>query len=416
MPSARYAAVGLVVLWLSGVALGQGRGDPERLALGLDLGLASVSGHLAWTDGNAGKLRRFNGDLPVRAFAQLRQPLGDTLSLVAAAEFGNDGTSRETGLTQLFLRWRPVPRSRVRHRLTVGAFYPRISLEHSQVGWSSKYSLNPSAIGAWVGEELRTFGAEWQLSTRVSALGGEGVVSLAPSVFVNNDPTGALIAWRGWSIHDRQSTLFDRLPLAPLPLTQPGERFDRQAPYHAPFREVDGRPGVSLAADYKRGASLWRAGYFDNRAQPEAIERGQYGWRTRLHHVGVRQRLLGKFELLAQWLRGSTRMGSRIDGQRRAVDAKFASQYIQLSRVTAQQTLTARIERFRVVDRDALMEDDNNERGHGLTLAYRWSFTPHTHLAAEWLRIRTERPGWAFTGLARQRNESQLQLRVQLRY
>lgn len=401
---------------LAGAAYAESERGSHRLSLGLDLGLASIDGHPSWTDGGAGKLRRFDGDMPVRAFAQLRQPLGDTLSLVAAAEFGNDGTSRETGLTQLYLSWRPVPRSRVRHRLTVGAFYPRISLEHSQAGWSSKYSLNPSAIGAWVGEELRTFGAEWKLSTRVSGPGGEGVLSIAPSVFLNNDPTGALIAWRGWSIHDRQSTLFDRLPLSPLPLNQTMRRFDRQAPYHAPFHEVDGRPGVALAVDYKRGASLWRAGYLDNRADPEAIERGQYGWRTRLHHVGVRQRLPAKLELVAQWLRGSTLMGTRIDGGRRAVDAMFASQFIQLSHVSARQMLTARVDRFRVVDRDVLTEDDNNERGHGLTLAYRWSLTPYTRIAAEWLRIRTERPGWAFTGLETERTETQLQLRVQLRY
>ena len=41
-----------------------------------------------------------------------------------------------------------------------GAFFPAISLENDDLGWTSPYTLTPSAINSWIGEELRTIGSE----------------------------------------------------------------------------------------------------------------------------------------------------------------------------------------------------------------------------------------------------------------
>ena len=41
-----------------------------------------------------------------------------------------------------------------------GAFFPTISLENDDLGWTSPYTLTPSAINSWIGEELRTIGSE----------------------------------------------------------------------------------------------------------------------------------------------------------------------------------------------------------------------------------------------------------------
>jgi len=41
-----------------------------------------------------------------------------------------------------------------------GAFFPTISLENDDLGWTSPYTLTPSAINSWIGDELRTIGSE----------------------------------------------------------------------------------------------------------------------------------------------------------------------------------------------------------------------------------------------------------------
>ncbi len=41
-----------------------------------------------------------------------------------------------------------------------GAFFPTISLENDDLGWASPYTLTPSAINSWIGDELRSIGSE----------------------------------------------------------------------------------------------------------------------------------------------------------------------------------------------------------------------------------------------------------------
>jgi hypothetical protein len=51
-----------------------------------------------------------------------------------------------------------------------GGFIPPISWEHPGTAWSTHYTLTPSAIATWAGEDLRGFGAEadwlWRLFER----------------------------------------------------------------------------------------------------------------------------------------------------------------------------------------------------------------------------------------------------------
>ena len=44
--------------------------------------------------------------------------------------------------------------------MKTGAFFPTISLENDDLGWTSPYTLTPSAINSWIGDELRTIGSE----------------------------------------------------------------------------------------------------------------------------------------------------------------------------------------------------------------------------------------------------------------
>ncbi|MEM9529780.1 MAG: hypothetical protein AAGA23_02550 [Pseudomonadota bacterium] len=383
---------------------------------GVDAGYVYASGHPSWTESSGGKLRYTNGHAALRGFGELRGRLTDTLSLTIAAEVGRDSTPQESGITQAYLAWNPIPRSSIRHRFRVGAFYPQLSLEHTQPGWTNRHTLSGSALATWIAEELRTFGLEWRGSTRLSALGTHHNLALSVSAFTNNDPTGSLLAWRGWSLHDRQSTLRDRLPLATLPLNRPGEVFAPQAPFTAPFREVDNRLGYAATAQYRyRSDSIFQVGYYDNRGDPTALEDGQYAWNTRFAHVGVELPFAEDWVFVSQWLRGSTSMGP-VFGGRNAVDAQIETRFALLGLTTQRGNAAIRVDQFDVDDRDQLVADNNNERGRALTLFYRHRLTDNTSLVFEYLNVRTERPIWEFNNLDPVETESQVQLRAQFRF
>ena len=178
---------------------------------GIEFGYVSTSGYESWTEGFVGKLRHDSDGLVLsRAYLDYSGKLADTLNAHIALEGYDDDLGSAIGFTEAYLEWRPVPRSPNRYRLKVGAFYPRISLENVEAGWRSPYTLNSSAINTWVAEELRTFGAELTLSRRPASLGGAHDFSVNAAVFMGNDPAGSLLAWKGWSVHDRQTRFGDK--------------------------------------------------------------------------------------------------------------------------------------------------------------------------------------------------------------
>src|SRR5207244_7487700 len=125
-----------------------------------------------------------------------------------------------------------------------GIFFPPISLENSGPAWTSVYTITPSAINSWVGEEVRATGGEGSLTWS----GAQHELTFTGAVFGWNDPTGSLLAWRGWTLEDRQSGFSDRVPLPPIPSIGPGgDVFPRQPLFVQPFREVDSRPGYYIA-------------------------------------------------------------------------------------------------------------------------------------------------------------------------
>lgn len=389
----------------------------HQLNLGVDVGLLVTSGYTAWTDGFVGKLRYSDDDLvPSRAFVEYRGGLTDTLDMVIAIESYADSIGNEIDVTEAFLVWRPVPRSRTKYRLKAGAFYPRISLENTEPGWSSLYTISSSAINTWVAEELRNIGVELSL-TRTQLFGDPAQqLSIHASVFGGNDPAGSLLAWRGWSIHDRQSRLGDRLPLASLPLNTPGLEFELQDPYVAPWREIDNRPGYMVTLDWQSGDRFFlRGGYYDNQGEPTAITAGQYAWRTRFSHFSARVSLLRNTDIVAQSMFGNTGMGPRIDGKH-SVDAPFESYSILMSVASDTHRVSVRYDSFWVGQDDTLLEDDNRERGSAVTLGYKYDWSDRVRIAAEWLGIKTSRPAWQFNGVDPVRRERQLQVRLQLRF
>jgi len=410
----------LAILLLA-VSVAEAADVPSRhtVSAGVDLSIVRASGLQPWTEGFVGKLRyddASDGAMISRAFIAYENRLADTLELRTTAEFYADDVGAPVDFTEAYIEWRPVPRTPTRYRLKVGAFYPRLSLENTVTAWSSPYTLDLSTINTWVAEELRTIGAEFSISRRPRRLGGNQQLGLQAAVFWNNDPTGSLLVWKGWSAHDRQSRFGDHLPLPPLPQIQPGMMFEAQEPYVAPFREVDNRPGFYVGGEWRYGdRMLVRALHYDDRADPMALEDGQYAWRTRFDHVGAQLSLPAGFGLVSQWIHGSTVMGPVMNGAHVA-DAGFDSKFLLLTRSMDKHRLSLRYDNFDVTENDQTPVDDNSEEGIAWTASYRYAHSDRISLAAEWLSIKTHRPAWAYYGLAATDTETQLRFSLMLRF
>jgi len=401
---------------ISVAAQAPGRHD---FTLGIDMSFIDTSGLPSWTEGSVGKLR-YDGDndglVFSRAFVDYTGLVSDTLDANIALEVYDDNLGSAFDFTEAYLNWRPVPRSANRYRVKVGAFYPHISLENTEAGWGSPYTMNSSTINTWIAEELRTFGAEFSVSRRPSSLGGRHQFGLQTAIFWNNDPTGSLLAWKGWSAHDRQSRFGDELPLPPLPQIQPGLMFAAQDPYVAPFREVDNRAGYYMSADWRMvDRFLVSVMHYDNRAEPTAIENGQYAWTTKFNHIAAQVSLPANVGLIAQWMRGSTDMGPVMNSAH-AVDVDYDSKFLLLTKAVDKHRFSLRYDNFEVTQNDVTQEDNNAEDGHVWTAAYRFGWSESVSVAAEWLSIRTHHFGWVYYDIDPAATEEQIQLSVMFRF
>jgi len=413
------SGLGIVLTLAAPLANAADAPDRYRLRTGIDLSYVDVSGHTSWTEGSVGKLRyddNNDGLMISRAFADYQFQVTDTFKIHAALEAYDDDIGAAVDFTEAYLEWRPVPRSENRYRLKVGAFYPRISFENTGPGWSNLYTMSSSAINTWVAEELRTVGAEISVSRRPAMLGGAHTFMLQGAAFVGNDPTGSLLAWKGWSLHDRQSRFGDELPLPPLPQIQPGMMFEKQDPYVVPFREVDDRIGYYLNGEWQVGRLIRiRAMHYDNRADPTILDDGQYAWTTKFEHIGAHVALADGWELLFQWMVGSTVMGPVINGAH-AVDTEFDGKYLMVSKAHDRHRLSARFDKFEVTQNDQTLEDNNTDDGHAWTFAYFYDYSDMMTFGIESLHIQTHHCGWAYHGLDPVRSEKQYQLSLQLRF
>lgn len=123
---------------------------------------------------------------------------------------------------------------------TGGCVFLPISLENEQTGWSTFWTVTPSAINSWIGSELRTIGAEGTLQWRRNG----GTVTVIGALFGDNDPAGILISFRGWSFDDRVTGLFEktRLPNAMAAILHQPVPLERNL-----FQEIDlRRAGTSI--------------------------------------------------------------------------------------------------------------------------------------------------------------------------
>src|ERR1700761_2417515 len=257
---------------------------------------------VAWLNGGLSKFRYGNDEGQFRfaeAVVQGSLKIDDEFSAVAVLR---GEPEQRTGIDMLegYVSWHPAAAGSFSWSVKTGAFFPTISLENDDLGWTSPYTLTPSAINSWIGEELRTIGSEGTLRWNSHAI---GTLSLTGALYCCNDQAGTLIADRGWAMDDNPTGLFERVRI-------PDET---RVQSHAPvpgntgmFDEIDGRTGWYAGASWQiPGIALLTVTRYNNQADAGAVTIRDQAWATSFWNFGARTRI-GPVSLIAQQLSGHT--------------------------------------------------------------------------------------------------------------
>jgi len=391
----------IVVVALPGSSLAQ---DFHLDAFG-DARVVDAPDDRSWRDGGLGKLRYGDGrvspelgEISVIGTGQLLPEL----STYVHARY--EPTQRDAvDLIEAYARYRPVSTTPFRWSVKVGAFFPPVSLENEGIGWTSLWTITPSAINSWVGEELRTIGGEAQLEWR----GDEHRLEATAALFGVNDPAGVLLADRGWTFDDSPTGLFDRNRL-PDVLARPGQTTPI---YSQPFQEIDGRVGWYSGLswrwlDYGRITAL----YYNNEADPSASD-GEYAWRTEFWSLGAETQI-DRLVVKSQVMVGSTEIAP--DGYRSRTS--FEAAYLLLGWEFGAWRLAGRVDQFGTDGYSPGGAVDLGESGYAGTAALTWRPTDWLRITGELLHIDSVREQRTLEGLPARAQDTQLQLAFRLFY
>jgi len=286
------------------------------------------------------------------------------------------------GLTEAYLSYKSLPnQDGWRYRVKTGIFYPKISMENIATAWSTPYTLTSSSLNAWLGEEMRSTGFEFTLDKLGKFANNDHNFSLDISLFQNNDTLGAMLAWHGWAIGSRQTLMHEKLIVQPF-FAREGD-LKNQAALSDPFIELDSKFGGHIVGRWQyKNTTKFNIGYYDNNANPDVVENGQYTWPTKFIHLGLKVKLTKKTELISQFMQGNTYMQSPYGNK--VVDNDFKNGFMMLRRYWGEHHVAIRLEKFSVDDLDQTVGDNNNESGEAFTLSYRYRLTKHSFLQMEY--------------------------------
>jgi hypothetical protein len=365
----------------------------------------------SWLDGGLGKARFGNGSGEVEPAAALAMawPLAPAWLASAQLQY-QDGQREPLGVIDAWVRLRPVSTTPWRWSVKAGAFFPPISLENDGVGWTSPWTLTPSAINSWVGEELRAIGTEFALEHRSDAATWRGVAA----AFGHDDPAGDLLASRGWALGDMTSALNAELR---EPDVYAGNARTAVPVVFRPFTEIDQRIGWYAGLSREgAGGSLLSALRYDNRGDPTAWEmqgtRKVYAWRTRFWSVGARGRL-GGMQWFAQAMDGSTAFEPRPGLY---LDTKFSAAYLLAAWERGDWQPALRFDLFRARQLPDTLATPLSEHGNAFTAALNWRPREGLRITGELLRIDSSRDQRTLEGLLPRQKDLQVQVGLRVSF
>ncbi|HEX4269783.1 MAG TPA: hypothetical protein VHZ32_00280 [Rhizomicrobium sp.] len=355
-----------------------------------DFRLIAPDNQTSWLNYGLGKFRfgpnRGNARF-VEGVLQVDAAVEDDLHFIAV---GRAEAEQRSGVDALeaYFSWKPRSDGDLVWSVKTGIFFPTISLENDDIGWTSPYTLTPSAINTWIGEELRTFGSEAIVKWRTDI----GTFSAMGALFCCNDPAGVLIADRGWAMDDRPSGIFERLPLPDATMHI----------FHAPlsqrtaeFEEIDGRVGwyYGLGWQIPDVGKITVVNY-NNQADDAAATSRDGGWATRFWSVGARTQL-GPVTLIAQGMTGDTGIEA-FPGADFYTD--FQSAFLLVSYDIDDWRLSLREDVFQTRS-EANPSSPMNEDGHALTMAASWTQYEWLRVTGEWIVMSSRKGEYVLDGM-----------------
>ena len=352
----------------------------------------------SWLNGGLGKFR-YGGKqkFGTEGVAQADLSLGDGFNAVGLFRAEPETRSVVDAL-EMYLHYAPASTGAVSWSVKAGAFFPTISLENDDVGWTSPYTLTPSAINSWIGEELRTIGSEGTLRWNTGSI---GTLSLIGALYCCNEETGVLIADRGWAMDDNPTALFERVrePDASLRL------FHARVPGNTgEFNQIDGSPGWYAGAEWQiPEIAKFTVTRYDNRTDADAASTRDHAWATKFWSFGARTQL-GPVILIAQQLSGYTELA--FPGGEDGI--KFQSGFLLASYDLDDWRFSAREDLFQT-RRVGATNNIFNEDGDATTAAISWTGLDGIRLTGEIIQMHSRRGEYVPAGLGPDRHDTQVQ-------
>ncbi len=374
----------------------------------LDLRLLAPSGQDSNMDGGLGKLSwgdsRGSPVIPDLSEAVLRAAAVLTPDLLALAEVRYDPRQKTViDLVDAYVRYRPVSTSRWRWSVRVGAFFPPVSLENTNIGWSADWTLTPSAINAWIGEELRAIGGETTLEWR----GDVDQITFTAAAFGWNEPAGAAIAAYGWTFNERPTGLFDHVRLPDI-FAAPGAQL-----WSYEFRQLDHSVGWYAGISWERPdigrIALLR---YDNEADPAATDGTEFGWRTKFWSLSGSTQI-GPVVILAQAMIGSTAINP-FAGY--VSTTQFWAYYVLAGIERDKWRFAVRFDQFATSETSPSPPPRGDEHGIAGTTAITWMPRKGISVVAELIAIDYNRAQRVLIGESPHATEIQAQLALRLSF
>lgn len=246
-------------------------------------------------------------------------------------------------------------------QLKLGAFIPPLSMEHPDVAWTTRYSLTPSAIATWAGEDLRAMGAEGSWNHRFNK---EHSGQATFGIFSGSDQAGWVLLTRGWAMHDFTP---DINHTSSLPTAETSR----------PFKELDGRPGfyTRFTGNFSKDLLQATFGYWDNNADKKVQTIGSHldVYHTKFFDVGTKL-AYKRATAIFQYLHGDVQS---LSFSKREIDALHLLGSYDFDKWIS----SARFDFFKVKDL---------EKGFGITLAGGYKLSLRQQLMAEFALAETD--------------------------
>jgi hypothetical protein len=384
---------GLVLLAIPLLALLPARAEALDVAFSgyIDARVIAPPDETSWVKGGLGKFRFGSGRGNFRFVEAVGQVQANVTDEISGVVVGRLEPTDSAGLDFLeaYALYAPRSAGALSWSLKAGAFFPTISLENDDIGWQSPYTITPSAINSWIGEELRTIGAEATLRWNT---GDYGTLSAIGSLLCCNDEAGILIADRGWGMHDRYTGLLERVRIPDATI-----RIFRQTPpfYSGEFDEIEGDVGWYGGLTWQLPDSWGKLSVirYDNNADPAAVTSRDTGWDTRFWSFGARTQA-GSWIFIAQHLAGYTSVVARNTLQA----TKFQSAFLLASYDIEDWRIAARGDVFQT-RRIGNLYSPFIEDGQAGTLAVSWTGIANLRLAGEVIVMNSRRREYVNDGL-----------------